>query len=939
MKDIKIPATMDKFIDISFNGVTNSMPDDSCAPGDVSMAFGLTSEAYVSTALQPKQTHLYGIDGCDILLVHKGNGYENVFIYDPADAMTRAYRLADLLDEDTGKDCLCETEGKPVSTAVIGNVVVLCFDGQTRYAYRKADSYTVRDNKLPPVQIQIVAACRTVAQLQDDNGTYVVGAASYPDGLYPIRMEWQLTGFSTTDLVKQGEAQQRKDENSMEKGIMAEFNAIVAEWGRYGYLFSPVIVRAAYRLKSGGMAGLTNPVLCFPFDEPMIAASEIEDDRWMFRAVGYKLYAKFLKVADMDAWDDIVDSIEVYMSAPIYTHSTDGTDIRWYESSSIDFHGFKGFFGRTPRKVIVPGKTDNLSYKKLEEVSTFYKVCSLPFTNKELYKSIYDMEDTSREDYTRELYMDRSATKTFANFMNGYRKLLTNIDGRDMDVTSDALAALPVMDDDVLRSNIPSAPLGVASYNARLIAIGNSYDLSQLPDQSFFSHCVVLCSLTSCSGSWEKLPLSGLVAISEDTVTGISCVFDPNIYNNKGLPKYITCEEPNLKKVMAVETTSDDTGATQLRLATLKFKQHDLLNLSIFTGQIEYVPCYYGDVTSLQYEKYLELRRQLDSGTANHTVTRDDYIRESNVADPYTFDDSNNAYFNSRVTDILVVPEAITLGQYGADQLYAVCEDGIYTVSVDAEGKLQSVHTYVNDSTAGGWSGCIAKTRLFFNNGQAWGYYSGQKEEVFLPLSRNLAFHYDDLPHLVKLQGLQNWLEMLAGNSLFDFLASCKLHYDAANAMIVGTVSDGNCVAVWRNGYGLHLLPCKASYAVASGKLLLADDQQNIYDFSESTLQDVADGVIVTRPIHLGETPVSTVRTVVARGNFDRRNVGIVLYGTRDYVNWHYVASSSTYYLTNITGTPYKAYKVVLQARLGRDEYVSRLTFRYVEKMAGRIAY
>ena len=122
---------MDKFIDISFNGVTNSMPDDSCAPGDVSMAFGLTSEAYVSTALQPKQTHLYGIDGCDILLVHKGNGYENVFIYDPADAMTRAYRLADLLDEDTGKDCLCETEGKPVSTAVIGNVVVLCFDGQT----------------------------------------------------------------------------------------------------------------------------------------------------------------------------------------------------------------------------------------------------------------------------------------------------------------------------------------------------------------------------------------------------------------------------------------------------------------------------------------------------------------------------------------------------------------------------------------------------------------------------------------------------------------------------------------------------------------------------------------------------------------------------------------------------------------------------------------
>lgn len=934
---------MDKFIDISFNGVTNSMPDDSCAPGDVSMAFGLTSEAYVSTALQPKQTHLYGIDGCDILLVHKGNGYENVFIYDPADAMTRAYRLADLLDEDTGKDCLCETEGKPVSTAVIGNVVVLCFDGQTRYAYRKADSYTIRDNKLPPVQIQIVAACRTASPPMDDSGFFIDGASSYPDGLYPTTMEAEVTGYSTDTLVKQGESQQRLNENDMEKAIMARFNAIVAEWGRYGYLFSPVIVRAAYRLKSGGMAGLTNPVLCFPFDEPIMAAAETGDDRWMFRAVGYKLYAKFLEVADMDAWGDIVDSIEVYMSAPIYTHSTDGTDIRWYESSSIDFHGFKGFFGRTPRKVIVPGKTDNLSYKKLEEVSTFYKVCSLPFTDKELYKSIYNMDDASREDYTRELYMDRRATGNFAVSMNGYRKLLTSSDRRDMDVTSDALAALPVMDD-VLRSNISSAPLGVASYNARLIAIGNAYDLSRLPNPSFFSHCEVLCSLSLCSDSWERFNIFNPVAVSEDTVTGTSCVFTPDIYiGNYGISsKYITCEEPNVKKIMAFEINPDATGDDDyVRVATLSFKQHDLLNLSIFTGEIEYAAYYQDDgvTPTPQFEELMNLIGQINSGTANHTVTRDDYIRESNAADPYTFDDSNNAYFNSRVTDILVVPEAITLGQYGADQLYAVCEDGIYTVSVDAEGKLQSVHTYVNDSTAGGWSGCIAKTRLFFNNGQAWGYYSGQKEEVFLPLSRNLAFHYDDLPHLVKLQGLQNWLEMLAGNSLFDFLASCKLHYDAANAMIVGTVSDGNCVAVWRNGYGLHLLPCKASYAVASGKLLLADGQQNIYDFSESTLQDIADGVIVTRPIHLGETPVSTVRTVVARGNFDRRNVGIVLYGTRDYVNWHYVASSSTYYLTNITGTPYKAYKVVLQARLGRDEYVSCLTFRYVEKMAGRIAY
>lgn len=929
---------MGRIIDISFNGVTNSLPDDSCTPGDVSMAFGLTSGNYVSTSLQPKQTHLHGIDGCDIVLVHKGYDYENVFIHDPATDETRVYRLADLANESSGKECLGSAAGKPSSTAVIGNMVILCFNDKTLYAYRKGDSYDFMDNNIPPLSMEIVAACRTAAPPRDDSGIFVDGACKAPDGLYPITLGgWLTTGFSTDTLVKQGDTQDRLNENDMEKSIMSQFNAIIGQWGKHGYLFSPVIVRAAYRLKSGGLAGVTNPVLCFPFDKPMMAAAEIEDDGWIFRAVGYKLYAKFTSEALGTSWEDIIDSVEVYMSAPIYTHSTDGTDIRWYDSSSTTFNGFGDFFNKTPRKVIVPGKTDNMSYKKLEEVSTFYKVLSLPFTEDELKKDFLKISNTEqREAYLNELYEDSNLD--FSSFANGYRKLLTNIDGRDMDVTSDALATLSPLEADPLRGNISNTPFKVAAYNARLINIGNSYDLDKLPSPSFFSQCVSLYSLSSTPSpsSWSPFLLINAIAVSYDQATRTECIFSPHFASYAGgeHSKYLTLEEPNVKKVMAL--TNID-GVPQV--ATLVFKRHDFLNMSIFTGSISYAPYYLDgneDTPTPQLQEFMRLVEAMSSGTANHKVSRYDYIRESNVADPYTFEDGNSAYFNSRVTDLLVVPESVSLGQYGTDQMYAICEDGIYTVSIDAEGKLQRVNTYANGSIKDSWSGCIAKTQLFFNDGQDWGYYSGQKENVFLPLSRNLAFHYDNIPLLTRLNAMLPWLDMVEGDKIFDFLTSCKLHYDAANGMIVGTCAGSPCVAVWHNRYGLHLLPCKAAYAVPSGKLLLADDQQNLYDFSESSLQEEADGIIVTRPLRFGETPLSTIRSVVARGKFNKKNVGMVLYGTRDYANWHYVASSRTYYLTNISGTPYKAYKVVLVAKLGRDEYVSRLTFYYVEKMSGR---
>lgn len=942
--------------DISFGGIANTLPDDLSNNGDVSLAYNLTSQTPVSTPMRPSETQLKHIDGCTILLIHEGSSFKNVFVINP-EGNVLAYRYSDLL-QDTDPEALASVTGTPTSCSILGNVVILTFPEGCKYLYRSGDKYIVRSNKVPPISMSIVAACRTAAPFIGGAGVPTIDVSHVPDGVYPGGFAY-LTSEEAPDKISKrvtaynGMNYAMVDENDTEKALIASVTKLIADWGEYGYLLSPVLVRAALRLKTGETVSLTNPVLCYPFKNPTIAMGAKKDSKYYFtRAVCYKLFAKFSFNGNYETWKDIIDSIDVYMSTPIYTHSTSGKDLRFKEGYNTSFEGFGGFFesNRTGDGVVLLGGKGALTYNALEKISTFYKVCSIPFTKDLNYIRRTDGSHYS-EDYLEEIYFSQSVDSLL-----GYRKLLTSYNGKDMSVTSENLSTLPTLDD-ALRSNIVHYPDKTVTYNSRLIEIGETLDYNSLSEisLSYFDKCVRLYSLTSV----PKTPRDAIsdtytyfcYAIGKNPTTGATFYAKPNIriLGTGDVPKYLTIEEPYITEVVGFASSDDEPFAS---IVTLKFKKHDFLNLAYYAGEVKTEPVkkngaysqawldFCGHMAVITDDPDSMFYREGAYDSEAFKTHRSDYIRESDVADPYSFQDSNTAYFNSDIKDVLVVPQAISLGQYGSNQLYVLCQNGIYTVGIDSAGQLSSVNSFSKDIISNSSKACIASSRLVANNGTSWDVYEGQTKQTILQIDRNLTFVYDNLPRLSEVPGASAWKGLLPSNVVFDFLSSCSLAYDGVHDMIFGLSNDYDFMAVYRKGLGLHFVPNKASDVVTANNLVLSSRGGLVYDYSASALASVSDGLIITRPFRLGDSNgLFTVNKIIVRGMFDKSHLGLLLYGTRNYRNYHLVKTSCKHYITNVLGTPYKAYRLAISAQLSRDEYISHCSVEFENREVGRIHF
>lgn len=969
--------------DISFGGIANSLPDDLCNNGDVSLAYNLTSQTPVSTPMRPSETQLKHIDGCTVLLMHEGSSFKNVFVINP-EGNVLAYRYNDLL-RDAEPEALASVTGTPTSCSILGNVVILTFPEGCKYLYRNGDKYIVRSNKVPSISLSVVAACRYVAPFLDaekGKNKYIYKGA--PDGIDPQMdgsMEEEAGKSVESYITPEGETNSTQtEENSVEQALMSSVTKMIADWGAYGYLFSPVLLRAAIKLKTGETVSLTNPILCYPLATTPIEIFAPADytsktrGKFFTRGVAYKLFAKVDFDGDYDEWKDIIDSIDIYMSTPIYTHSTSGRDLRRSKKATAtgfyDFGDFKGVANPSDMGYLVYGNCftvslgakDSLTYSELEKISSFYKVRSIPFA-KDMNKDVTSTGALT-EDYKNEIYYSRETFgddgKFYAKYYDsllGYRKLLTTYDGKDMSVTSENLATLPTLDD-ALRSNIVHYPDKTVTYNLRLIEIGETLDYSSLSEVSlsYFDKYLRLYRLYEVPTSVTRDAISYgeyikfCYALGYNSTTGATFYAQPNIriLGDGAVPKYLTIEEPNITEVVGY--ISSEWGTPMV--VKLKFKKHDFLNLAYFSGEVTKEPKikndeyskawldFCGHMAVITNDPNSEFYREGAYDSEAFKTHRSDYIRESDAADPYSFQDGNTAYFNSDIKDVLVVPQAISLGQYGSNQLYVLCQNGIYTVGIDGTGQLSSVSSFSKDIISNSSKACIASSRLVANNGTSWDVYEGQTKQTILQLDRNLTFVYDNLPRLSEVPGASAWKALLSPNMVFDFLSSCSLAYDGVHDMIFGLSDDADFMAVYRKGLGLHFVPNKASNVVTANNLVLSSRGGLVYDYSASALASVSDGLIITRPFRLCDANgLFTVYKIIVRGMFSKSNLGLLLYGTRDYRHYQLIKTSKGHYITNVLGTPYKAYRLAISAKLSRDEYISHCSIEFENREVGRIHF
>ena len=984
---------MSQTTEIPFIGVHNTTTENLNENGEVAMSFGLTSNDVAATTTMPAVTHLYHIDGCRILLIHNGSGFKNVFVARPSydengevkKWTTEAYTYDALNNPDETPAIMCSEPGLPNSTAVLGNVVVLNYDDRCRYAFRKNDTYVIRDNTLPPIVFEAAAVNRILSIPKDP--------VENIDSSEPF--DPKLTGFTGKVKFVSLDKMGKQDRDSLREQIYSNFVNIISGWGKYGYVFSPIMIRLAYRLKTGDVVCHTNPVICMP-DFGDITEFIASHNRWFktvnvnnrvvalgytdekeqsiidFIGLGFTPFISIKECAD-EGYKDLIDSIDVYTSVPIVKKSyevndifmhcsaaTYSTDPKYVTLSGLVLGGFIDPTDEVEEDIYMDPSTirfqayfdvEKLSDEDFLNVSNFYFAKSIPFDKIELMNKCNDKDEI--------LSMDK---------LEGFRRVFIDSRNTPVNATADSICTRKLMSDPLNPNAKYSASIvfcvnkriGMADffYNTNGISYGSSFFNSYYFDVSsgritdvdgrIASHHLKLYtySLIKKDGNYivKRTEMSSMSAVYDVFRSPVFIAYDKaagkDYYINSDRDIYyngmMTFEDVNVTTAYSIEYKPD-----AIILKEIKFKRHETLNISVSVGNIIQRNL---DLNNKEDRSVYELVVRIKNGYNCYKV-HNDYIRLSNVGDPYSFDASNTAYFNSPVERVMIVPEAITLGQYGTDQIYVICQDGVYTVGLNDEGKLTRVNTFTSDKIDANRA-CIAGGQLFVNNGISWDFYQGQNRNQFLSMKRNTAFHFDNLPHILSLNETKQWEWCLQGDNLFDFVQRCTLYYDSINAQIIGVVPNTGFYLVWSKDDGFRMVKSNAEYRVQYNTLLLADNNSNLYDFEATDTVQQDDGMVIMRPFHLNaeqKNGLSTVRSVIVRGNFNSSTsncaVKIILYGTMDYKTWHVVASSTRYYITGISGTPYAAFRLVILARLKRDEYLSHITVEYDNKESKRLHF
>ena len=971
---------MSQTTEIPFIGVHNTTTENLNENGEVAMSFGLTSNDVAATTTMPAVTHLYHIDGCRILLIHNGSGFKNVFVARPSydengevkKWTTEAYTYDALNNPDETPAIMCSEPGLPNSTAVLGNVVVLNYDDRCRYAFRKNDTYVIRDNTLPPIVFEAAAYAKIVEKAISDV-PYVRFNPDSSSGKTDFK--GMLTGLSHDKAEE------------FKSLIYDQYIALKSSWAQYGYLCSPILIRMAYRLKTGELVGHTNPVLCMPNLTGSVMTAWYGKGDTDVISIVYTPFVKIVECADLNEYGDLIDGIEIFTSVQIerdkirkeditvYEYNTDATSYNLFCLSGFYFsyytqgvNGYSPFSGEKLQLTFCICREVNTA--TLEAVDNFYFAKRIPFSSIEVMNGCNILE----EDKKKENLLD----------VDGFRRVFMDESFSYIDASNDAISTRARMSDP-LRPNAKVCYSKVYSVNKRVLASVKSFTYNDINiTNSYFSHYCIKsflntkndfpnhvyvyvfvnqedvansnhdhrgleklgfthCSLDgiNCCASDNKRYDTDYQTLHSSTYEFVDSISGETYYINTdklNVTKFTTCEEPNLKRVFSLVFSFNPPK--KIIYKELRFRKHGFLNMSIADGEITEREL---DVDNNQSDR--EFYDKIISIGSGVYTQHNDYIRLSNVGDPYSFDASNTAYFNSPVERVMIVPEAITLGQYGTDQIYVICQDGVYTVGLNDEGKLTRVNTFTSDKIDANRA-CIAGGQLFVNNGISWDFYQGQNRNQFLSMKRNTAFHFDNLPHILSLNETKQWEWCLQGDNLFDFMQRCTLYYDSINAQIIGVVPNTGFYLVWSKDDGFRMVKSNAEYRVQYNTLLLADNNSNLYDFEATDTVQQDDGMVIMRPFHLNaeqKNGLSTVRSVIVRGNFNSSTsncaVKIILYGTMDYKTWHVVASSTRYYITGISGTPYAAFRLVILARLKRDEYLSHITVEYDNKESKRLHF
>ena len=893
--------------DLKYQGYSAVPSDYECMDGELAGSYNLVPEDGAMHPVMPPQ-ELFTVP----------TGYTLLFLHHPS-ASVKNYILFDGVDDlyyvteenpTPSASTLLGSVPEPIQINAVGNTLLVLTQSGIYYYLWRVDEYLSLGNKIP----------EPVLSFSLDN-TFV-----YSDH-YEYRIEGSSAQNRWKDYVENHTSFSTEDKIPYNNALMGQLNKLMSEkvTGE-GKFNMPFLVRYAVRLYDGSLTMHSAPILMMPYGMrayQIIVSYGDGTPRYIhFRCISgaSKLQVQALAGYNLSNWEDIVTSVDVFISAPLYTYNQAGEVdyyIRHFYATKAITKDSNGVYSVEPRGIsAAPYHSDDSSSY---DPTTFLDIDIPQFDN---YKA---------------------AIEECQNFylLHSFKPSELTTTRTAIDVGSDYLQSLlarEVMTDDY-QSHDTLIPQYSFSFNNRI-------NIANIKRRLFkgFNPFSVFCF--SDDGQNSDVNIDIYVEIKND-LGNIVVKSDTQAmsYGANGLV-YFFYPDPNARRAwFKIDSTT----------YIVELKPHVGLNGAYF----------------FNFDG-LSTTATAPSASQNPIVVLPNKVYTSEINNPFFFPLLGiNTVGTGDIVAICAAVKALSQGQFGQYPLYCFTTEGVWALETSSTGTYIARQPVTRDVCNNTESITQLDDSVLFTTDRGIMLLSGSTSQCITDaINSDTPFNFSDL--FSTETAMNNWKSFLATNgyiasaagystsglvqvSFSTFLAGCRMIYDYVHQRIIVYNTNMDYAYIYSlkdNKWGM--IQTDIDYGINSyPEALAVTDGNKVVDLSIEKTVEVVDNVeipikvkciLATRPLKLDQPDaLKTIDTVIQRGKFDFLKSGrspkpirAILYGSRDLYNWFMISSSTDHQLRGFSGTPYKYFRIVLLCDLYPDESVYGCTIRYNPRYLNR---
>lgn len=790
--------------EIKYNGFTATPSDYECPDGELSAAINILPEEGEINPILPSSPLFTLPDNHKVVFVHKNTGYEHYIVYDEENKQFWYY---DETAESTWHlRSILTISFTMTGINAVGNTLIILGENSMRYVLWADGQYRLLGDHLPHISLSF-------------------GLQGHPR-LYSVSGDTHSTFTINFDSMSEAQLYTEFSENNktrITEQIMAKVNKFVADQSvKKGRFCLPFFVRYALRLYDGSLAMHSAPVLMNPCttNNPIVYWTEIHGDssgynnatcNMMLVAcdLDYKYYSALSD--DFSSWTDIVKSVEVFISKPIYTYDINGKIKNCAEADDFDsvFIGKLYANGSTPQgqaaedKYIspidgnafdyyaqweyckiyamyfksdrtaqwgcfrLPEFTGNKVSESLSDTSLFYKLCSIDISSLSSTRQVIAIDDDYLESLvSREVMTDDylSHDKLGANYAHAYNSRLS-LSG-------------------ITRSLFKGFYLNemLAYCNRRYnYSKGENNTLSITAVIGSFDKYAVIVNIREngeekevlCNGS--SVNIDFLQNFLSDEVTYYNPATGQAVteMSKESWGCYLFYPNANAYRMSIIATWQNPLSGHNMQIYDIDLKPHDQLNGA-------YALLSYGSVRSSHGTYSGDLSESTDY------VSVFNKIYTSEVDNPFVFPALGiNTVGTGSILAICSAVKALSQGQFGQFPLYAFTDEGVWALEPSDTGSYKAVQPVTRDVCNNPDSITQIDTAVLFTTDRGIMLISGSNSQCISDSINSVdAFDIDVLPGITSL--VDDRIATVTDFVPFKtFLLNAKMLYDYTNQRII----------------------------------------------------------------------------------------------------------------------------------------------------------